>query len=131
MFVFLLGRPIVTVQSWSMTSTRISAKLDTLPAIAGKMFFGSLSSTYRTCGKSPTASATRASATAATSTSVTASPGAPAAPTYCPPRLEQQVREGIEAWQRSQQIAMEVAEHNRLGLGLVPRRRPKSKEKAR
>lgn len=126
-----------------MTSDRNNKHLiSKLAALAPKILFGTLSSTYRTCGK-PTCICHRGerhgpylhvSYRADGRTQGFNVPGS----------LQAQVADGVEAWKRFQAIARELAEHNRqaLGLGLKrsleqrkrpPRRtkKPASETKAR
>jgi hypothetical protein len=112
-----------------MSSTRISPKLDAFPDLASKMLFGSLSSTYRTCGKPDCVCHT--GQRHGPYLHVSYREGGRTRGYYVPATLEAQVREGIEAWQRFQAAALKAAEHNRLALGLAPRRGRSAKEKAR
>jgi hypothetical protein len=112
-----------------MTSTRKSPSPNSLLPLATNMLFGTLSSTYRTCGKPECVC--HNGQRHGPYLHVSYREGGRTRGYYVPAALEQQVRQGIDAWQRFQQIALEMAEQNRVRLGLTPRPRRKTKEKTR
>ena len=104
-----------------MTSPRnVQALLRELEAIAPKLLFGTLSTTYRTCGKASCACRTDPSRRHGPYTHVSYRADGQTRSYNVSAELKEQVSEGIGAWQRLQEIAHEIAEHNRRELGLGP-----------
>jgi hypothetical protein len=110
-----------------MSSTRMDPK--SLPQLASKMLFGTLSSTYRTCGKPDCVC--HKGERHGPYLHVSFRESGRTRGYYVPAAREKQVREGIEAWQRFQQLALKVAQDNRARLGLGTRARRKAKKETR
>jgi hypothetical protein len=93
------------------------------------MLFGTLSSTYRTCGKPDCVC--HKGERHGPYLHVSYREGGRTRGYYVPAALEKQVREGIESWQEFQRLALQFAEHNRALLGLAARAGRKAKDKTR
>jgi Family of unknown function (DUF6788) len=107
-----------------MRSARnIPTILRELETLAPKLLFGSVSSTYRTCGKASCACRTDASKRHGPYVHVSYRADGQTRSYNVPAELKAQVAEGIAAWERFQQLARELAEHRRLELGLGPSKR--------
>ncbi len=104
-----------------MTSARKRATelMDLLPSL----LFGTVSSTYRTCGKPECVC--HKGERHGPYLHVSYRQDGRTKGYYVPAQLGEQVATGIRAWQRFQEIAQEVAEENRLALGLGVARGPK------
>jgi hypothetical protein len=115
------------VVSWAMTSPRNThALLRELAALAPTVLFGSLSTTYRTCGKASCACHVDESRRHGPYTHVSYREDGKTRSYNVPADQKERVEAGIAAWERVQQIGRELAEHNRRELGLGP-----SKKRAR
>jgi len=108
-----------------MTSHKISPPPQSLAVLAANLLFGTLSSTFRTCGKADCVC--HSGQRHGPYLHVSYREAGRTRGYYVPAALEQQVREGIEAWQRFQYIALDLAEKNRIRLGLGSRRNRKAK----
>jgi len=107
-----------------MTSVRtIEALVRELEELAPKLLFGSLSTTYRTCGKASCACRTDASKRHGPYTHVSFRGDGRTQSYNVPAELSEEVSEGIAAWQRFQEVARELAEHRRRELGVGPAKR--------
>lgn len=106
-----------------MTARKREALLRELQALAPELLFGTLSETYRTCGK-PRCACHRGERHGPY-LHVSYREQGRTRGYYVPARRHDEVCAGIDAWERFQQIARELAEHHRqaLGLGASPRRR--------
>jgi hypothetical protein len=104
-----------------MTSaSNVRALVRELEELAPKLLFGSLSTTYRTCGQPSCACRTDTSRRHGPYTHVSYR-GAGRTQSYnVPAELKDAVSEGVAAWERFQAIARELAEHRRRELGLGP-----------
>lgn len=104
-----------------MTARKHQALLRELRALAPKLLAGSVSATYRTCGK-PSCVCHRGERHGPY-LHVSYREGGRTRSYYVRADRHEAVREGTEAWQRFQQIARELAEHHREELGLdAPKR---------
>jgi hypothetical protein len=104
-----------------MTSARnIATLLRELQTLAPKALFGSLSTTYRTCGKASCACRTDESKRHGPYSHVSYREGGKTRSYNVPADLKDHVAEGIAAWERLQQIVRELAERRRVQLGLGP-----------
>jgi hypothetical protein len=100
------------------TARNARALLKELAAIAPTVLFGSLSTTYRTCGKPSCACHEDESKRHGPYTHVSYREGGKTRSYNVPADQNERVQAGIAAWARLQQIAHEFAEHNRRELGL-------------
>lgn len=112
-----------------MKSHRISPAPKSLAALAPNLLFGTLSATFRTCGKPDCVC--HSGQRHGPYLHVSYREAGRTRGYYVPAALEQQVREGIEAWQRFQSIALDLAEQNRIRLGLGSGRNRKAKGRTR
>jgi hypothetical protein len=104
-----------------MTSARnVSALVRELQELAPKLLFGSLSTTYRTCGKASCACRMDASKRHGPYTHVSYRGDGRTQSYNVPTERSDEVTEGIAAWQRFQEIARELAEYRRRELGIGP-----------
>ena len=104
-----------------MSSPRnVRASLRELEDLAPKLLFGSLSTTYRTCGKPSCACRTDTSKRHGPYTHVSYRGDGRTQSYNVPTELKDTVSEGVAAWERFQEIARELAEHRRVELGLGP-----------
>ena len=107
-----------------MTTARILHTLvRELGTLGPDLLFGSLSTTYRTCGKASCACRTDESKRHGPYTHVSYREDGKTHSYNVPADQKERVEAGIAAWQRVQQIARELAEHNRRELGLGPSKR--------
>jgi hypothetical protein len=93
-----------------------------LAALAPTVLFGSLSTTYRTCGKASCACRTDESKRHGPYTHVSYRHEGKTRSYHVPAVQKERVEAGIAAWERVQRIARELAEHHRRQLGLGPSR---------
>jgi Family of unknown function (DUF6788) len=100
-----------------------------LTDLANKMLFGTLSETFRTCGKPECVC--HKGQRHGPYLHVSYRESGRTRGYYVPAAREQQVREGIAAWQRFQQLALQMAEDNRVAMGLASKGRGKAKERSR
>jgi hypothetical protein len=92
-----------------------------LAALAPKLLFGTLSATYRTCGKP--ACVCHQGERHGPYLHVSYRAAGRTQSFHVPAALRSQVTEGLAAWKELQSIARELAEHNRLALGVGPQPR--------
>jgi hypothetical protein len=102
------------------TARNIRALLRELDALAPSLLFGSLSTTYRTCGKASCACRADDSKRHGPYTHVSYREDGKTRSYNVPADRKERVEAGIAAWERVQQIARELAAHNRRELGLGP-----------
>jgi hypothetical protein len=112
-----------------MSSTRNPPPPSSLSELAGKMLFGSLSETFRTCGKPECVC--HKGQRHGPYLHVSYRESGRTRGYYVPAAVEQQVREGMAAWQQFQKLALQMAEDNRVRLGLATKGRRKAKERSR
>jgi hypothetical protein len=93
------------------------------------MLFGSLSETFRTCGKPECVC--HKGQRHGPYLHVSYRESGRTRGYYVPAAVEQQVREGMAAWQQFQKLALQMAEDNRVRLGLATKGRRKAKERSR
>lgn len=103
-----------------ITSRNGHALLRELQALAPKLLFGTLSTAYRTCGQASCACHSDESNRHGPYTHVSYRGDGKTRSYNVPAHLTERVAEGMGAWKRFQDIARELAEHNRLKLGLGP-----------
>ena len=102
-----------------MTSARkVQSLVSELEALAPKLLFGTVSTTYRTCGKASCACRTDASKRHGPYTHVSYRADGRTQSYNVTAELTEAVAEGVAAWERFQEIARELAEHRRRELGL-------------
>lgn len=107
-----------------MTSARnTQALLRELHTLAPQLLFGTLSTTYRTCGKASCACRTDASRRHGPYTHVSYRAEGKTCSYNVPGDLKERVEAGVAAWERVQEIVRALAEHNRQELGLGPSKR--------
>ncbi|MGI9557944.1 MAG: DUF6788 family protein [Solirubrobacterales bacterium] len=105
-----------------MTSARKrTALLRELEALAPQLLRGSVSTTYRTCGK-PGCACHRGQRHGPY-LHVSYREGGRTRSYHVPAGRQEAVREGVAAWERFQEIARELAEQHRRELGLGDARR--------
>jgi hypothetical protein len=98
-----------------------------LEELAPRVLFGSLSTTYRTCGKPSCACRTDASKRHGPYSHVSYRGDGRTQSYNVPTELKDAVSEGIAAWERFQEIARELAEHRRRELGLGPSKKKRTR----
>src|SRR5262245_57744101 len=109
-----------------MTSARdIRTMLRELEELAPKVLFGSLSTTYRTCGTPSCACRTDASKRHGPYSHVSYRGDGRTQSYNVPTELKEAVSEGIAAWERFQEIARE--QHRRRELGLGPSKKKRTR----
>lgn len=108
------------------TARNVQALVRELTSLAPNLLFGSLSTTHRTCGKASCACRTDESKRHGPYTHVSYREDGKTRSYNVPADRKERVETGIAAWERVQQIARELADHNRRELGLGP-----SKKRAR
>lgn len=110
-----------------VSNRKIETLLDEVRALAPMLLFGSLSSTYRTCGKP--SCACHQGQRHGPYTHISYRADGRTRGYNVPADLEDRVAEGVAAWQRLQAIARELAEAHRIELGLGAK--PRASRKAR
>ncbi len=90
--------------------------MEELKRLAPALLFGSVSSTYRTCGKAECVC--HRGERHGPYLHVSYRQDGRTKSYYVPAELHDQVTAGAQAWKRFQEIAQELAEHNRIALGL-------------
>jgi hypothetical protein len=107
-----------------MTTARTHARLlRELESLTPKLLFGSISTTFKTCGQARCACHSDPERRHGPYVHVGYRRGGRTESYNVPAAQQAQVREGVEAWRRLQEIAHELAERNRSALGLGPGRR--------
>ena len=107
-----------------MTSTR--KLFDELQVVGAGMLFGSVSETYRMCGKASCVCHKEKARRHGPYLHVSYRQDGKTRGYYVEAARREQVLEGARAWERFQEIARELAERNRLALmGTVARRSKK------
>lgn len=91
--------------------------------LASTILFGTLSATYRTCGKAECACHQDPAKRHGPYHHVSYRHGGRTRSYYVPAELRDQVAAGVAAWGRFQEIALDLAERNRTALGLGAKRK--------